>query len=172
MSFLDLWPIYSAVGFIKIKCFVTFITFAKRNKSNSSPLKAKRSGASSNHASGEDARVGLLFCCRGGHHLNIFNLSTSSAVCFHLNQRHRPNVNMPVECVSANNSDETHLESPSVAFWSPELRLPALKLGRFVMATGAGNQRDGDAPWKSDCQRALLDLLSGPQSTKLGFWPW
>lgn len=42
-----LWPIYSAAGFVKIKCFVTFITFATKNKSNIYPLKAKTRGASS-----------------------------------------------------------------------------------------------------------------------------
>lgn len=145
-----LWPNYLTIGFSKIKCFVYF--FSNKNKSNIYYQRQIKKGYDTIIC------VGLLFCCHWGHHLNIFNLFTTSTVCFHPNQRCRPNVNMPVECVSANNSEEMHFKSPLVAFWSPELCLQTLKLGRFVMARGAGNERDRNAPWKSDSKCALLNL--------------
>lgn len=88
---------------------------------------------------------------------------------FHLNQRRRPNVKTPMKCLWANSSDGAHLKSSSVAFWSPKLRSAAEGLGPLNVAVGAGNRSDRDTPWKSACQRALLDLLSGTQRGEPGF---
>lgn len=88
---------------------------------------------------------------------------------FLLNRRRRPNVKTPMKCLWANSSDGAHLKPSSVAFWSPKLRSAAEGLGPLNVAVGAGNRSDRDTPWKSACQRARLDLLSGTQRGEPGF---